>query len=137
MVMTTDTIVPMTLNLPAGIVERIQQVAQRRRQSAESVVEELLNLSLSPSPDVFVSAWESLVEERRHLSVDELRRMMSATLTESDQKRPSRLLALNRERKLSSEEDAEIDALLYRNQEVAMERAAAIYLLQKAKAKRR
>ncbi len=123
----------LTVEVSERTFQRLQESARRRHQPAGRIVEELLDLSLSSAVTEPEAAWWDLVEKYKDESTPALRDKLQMSLAEAEQRRLAELLAVNRKRDLTADETDELDQLQQRMMEVASERAAATYLLQRTK----
>lgn len=124
-----------TLHLPSDVLEMAERAAETQGRPLDSVVAELLADSLAEDQSRD-EQWRALLVEMSGLSTEELRNRMHETLQPIEQERLSDLLQLNRERTLTPEEDAEIERLIERVEQVSTVRTAAIWTLQQRAARK-
>jgi hypothetical protein len=106
-----NTLQEITLHLPADVYARLLHTAAYRRQSPEAVASEVLELTL---PDAVAQADMQLnreIERLRPLGEEQIQASTKAHLSSANQQRLSELMEQNRERKLTTEEKAEIEVL--------------------------
>jgi hypothetical protein len=121
----------LTVEISERTFEKIQALARRRQKPADWVVGEILDLSLSSGVPNQEAEWRKVVHAHQGDSPAALRELLRTSLTASEQARMEKLLESNRSGGLTDEESVELDRLQDRMMDVASERAAAIYLLQR------
>jgi hypothetical protein len=107
-----------TLELPEEVYQRAQRVAQATRRPLEEVVIEWIR------PPVQVQ-----LPELDHLSNDELLQVARAALPPEHAHRLQDLLAVQRQRSLSADEQREAVALVEQEDLVTLRKAKALFLL--------
>lgn len=127
--MAAQTLKELTLQLPAELVEQIQETAAERQQSVDKVVTDLLGDTLPSRGRRIALPLRPLVEHLENLPDSELHRKANAWFPDADQNRLTNLLAERHERSLTEAEEQEIEALLDKVQMIAMESAGAKWVL--------
>jgi predicted transcriptional regulator len=127
--MATATTQAITLHLPQDLVERVRQAAQERRETPDEIVAEALRFSLQPVRQEALRRLKHQVDQQGAQPEAQIRTYLEARLTAAEQKRLSWLLERNRDEGLTAEEQAELQGLFDRIEEVATEKAAAMWLL--------
>jgi hypothetical protein len=117
-----------TLHLPEDVIEMLRRAARERRETPDAIVAEALRFSLQPVRQEALRRLKGHIQQQA-LSKPEVRAHLVASFTDEEQERLSQLLERNRTEALSTEEQAELQALFDRIEAVATEKAAAIWLL--------
>jgi hypothetical protein len=119
----------MTVRVSDNMAKRIDREAKRLRQSPAEVASRMLDRIAEV--ETLDAENEVLLSRMSILSTEELRNRRDAGLTESEQDRLADLLQLNREERLSAQDEAELEDFLDRVRDLSVERAAALLLLRK------
>ena len=127
----SDSTHEITLRLSQALIERLESAAESQHLPVAQVVSEALDITLPPAK-IRVQA-----EQRLQAAIENLSRQTAAQwqahtkveMTKEEKRQAARLLSASKTRELSAEETAAMQALLERNEAVATERAAALWLL--------
>jgi hypothetical protein len=117
------------LRLPKDLVARLNETAVHQQHSVESVVSEILNLSLPPLQFTEDKEFAERIRDLSKLKLKQLQDSTKAGMEPEDEARGRELLALNKQRILTDAERAELDQLQSKGDAVAVTRAAAFWLL--------
>ncbi len=119
-------LLPIQLNLPADLYERIQEAAIRSDQPVESVLVESLTLLFGlPSVD-----WDHLTATLETLPDAQLWALVYRELTWGAGGRLRDLTTRGKQRPLSNEEQAELDGLIDEADRIMLLRSHALLVLQ-------
>lgn len=125
----------MQITIPESLSTRLRQLAARRQQPVESIIEDRLFTSLDDELDNLPT--EELAELRalHHLSDDALRVIAAEQMTSVNQARMGQLMAKNSKGGLSQEEQETLNALVARGDQLMLRKAeAAAILMQRGSA---
>ena len=118
-----------TLHLPLDVAEMLLRAASERKESPDEIVAELLRFSSSVIRQEAFARLKSGIRKQQHKPKPEIKKSLSVTLASSEQHRLTELLELNRTVELNLQEREEMQRLFDRIEEVATEKASAIWLL--------
>lgn len=133
--MAVDTTQDITLKLPTELAQRIQLAATQSHRSADSVVTEILDISLPRLRKRLPGSPEEVVAKLSGSSKDELEKIAQRWFPEDKSKRIQELTELSGEQTLSETQEAELEDLLDQVVINAMESGAAKLLLKQTKTK--
>ena len=119
----------MQITIPESLSTRLRQLAARRQQPVESIIEDRLFTSLDDELDDLPT--EELAELRalHHLSDDALRVIAAEQMTSVNQARMGQLMAKNSKGGLSQEEKETLTALVERGDQLMLRKAEAAAIL--------
>ena len=118
-----------TLHLPLDVAEMLLRVASERKESPDEIVAELLRFSSSSLRQEAFAQLKSGIRKQQNKPKPEIKKSLAVTLASSEQHRLTELLELNNAVGLNSQERQEMQRLFDRIEEVATEKASAIWLL--------
>src|SRR4051812_39395849 len=101
----------LVLQLPANVIEMIQNTAAERQETAEQIVAEAVQVALQPEYQEALKRLSQQVRKQERQSEAEKRAHLGSTLTSKEQKRLSQLLERNRSDGLSENEQVELQRL--------------------------
>ena len=118
-----------TLHLPLDVAEMLLRAASERKESPDEIVAELLRFSSSVIRREAFARLKSGIRKQQDKLKPEIKKSLSVTLASSEQYRLTELLEFNRTVELNLQEREEMQRLFDRIEEVATEKASAIWLL--------
>ena len=133
--MATDMTQDILLKLPKELAQRIERAAAESHRSLDSVVTEILDISLPRLRKRLPISPEELEAKFRDTPTSELQKMTQRWFPEDKTRRIQELTELSGEQTLSETQEAELEDLLDQVTINAAEGAAARWLLKRTKTK--
>lgn len=119
----------MQITLPDELTEQLQQLATLRHQPVEQLVMERLQQLLDVNWGQLPSAEQAELDALSYLSDDALQAIADEQLPGQVQERMATLMGHNSNGKLTTEEHAELTALVERGDQLMLRKAEAALLL--------
>ncbi len=118
-----------TIHLPDGLYRRLERLASLTQQPLEGLIVKTLSSSLPPLPDDLAPAFRDALLALEALNDDELRQVADATMPEASYEGLAALRDERCERRLTSDEQAELDRLSQDADTLVLRKAYAAVLL--------
>ena len=119
----------MQITIPEKFSARLRQLAARRRQPVESIIEDRLFTSLDDELDDLPTGEQAELRALHHLSDDALRAIAAEQMTAVNQALIGQLMAKNSKGELSREEQEKLAALVDRGDQLMLRKAEAAAIL--------
>lgn len=125
----------MQITIPENISSRLRQLAARRRQPVETIVEDRLFTALDDELDNLPTNEQAELRALHHLSNDALRVIAAEQMTTVNQALMGQLMTQNSQGNLNQEEQETLSALVDRGDQLMLRKAeAAVILVQRGAA---
>jgi hypothetical protein len=119
----------MQITIPENLSARLRQLAARRRQPVETILEDRLFTSLDDELDNVPTNEQAELRALHHLSNDALRVIAAEQMTAVNQALMGQLMARNSQGKLNQEEQEMLTALVDRGDQLMLRKAEAAAIL--------
>lgn len=119
----------MQITIPENLSTRLRQLAARRRQPVESIIEDRLFTSLDDELDNLPTDEQAELRALHHLSDDALRAIAAEQMTSVNQAQMEQLMTRNSKGGLSREEQKMLAALVERGDKLMLRKAEAAAIL--------
>jgi len=119
----------MQITIPENLSSRLRQLAARRRQPVESIIEDRLFTSLDDELDNLPSDEQAELRALHHLSNDALRAIAAEQMTSVNQALMGQLMAKNSKGELNQEEQETLAELVERGDRLMVRKAEAAAIL--------
>lgn len=119
----------MQITIPENLSARLRQLAARRRQPVETIIEDRLFTSLDDELDDLPTDEQAELRALHHLSDDALRAIAAEQMTSTNQALMGQLMAKNSKGGLSQEEQETLKALVERGDQLMLRKAEAAAIL--------
>ncbi len=125
----------MQITIPENLSTRLRQLAARRRQPVETIIEDRLFTALDDELDNLPTGEQAELRALHHLSDDALRAIAAEQMTSVNQALMGQLMDKNSKGKLSQKEQETLAALVERGDQLMLRKAeAAVILVQRGAA---
>jgi hypothetical protein len=119
----------MQITIPENLSTRLRQLAARRRQPVETILEDRLFTSLDDELDNVPTTEQAELRALHHLSNDALRVIAAEQMTAVNQALMGQLMAGNSRGELNQEEQETLSALVDRGDQLMLRKAEAAAIL--------
>jgi hypothetical protein len=119
----------MQIIIPENLSTRLRQLAARRRQPVETIIEDRLFTSLDDELDNLPTGEQAELRALHHLSNDALRVIAAEQMTAVNQALMGQLMARNSKGELSPDEQERLVALVDRGDQLMLRKAEAAAIL--------
>ena len=119
----------MQITIPENLSTRLRQLAARRRQPVETIIEDRLFTSLDDELDNLPTGEQAELRALHHLSNDALRVIAAEQMSAVNQALMGQLMARNSKGELSSDEQEKLVALVDRGDQLMLRKAEAAAIL--------
>ena len=119
----------MQITIPENLSTRLRQLAARRRQPVETIIEDRLFTSLDDELDNVPTTEQAELRALHHLSNDALRVIAAEQMTAVNQALMGQLMAGNSRGELNQEEQETLSALVDRGDQLMLRKAEAAAIL--------
>ena len=119
----------MQITIPENLSTRLRQLAARRRQPVETIIEDRLFTALDDELDNLPTGEQAELRALHHLSDDALRAIAAEQMTSVNQAQMGQLMAKNSKGELSTEEQETLTALVERGDQLMLRKAEAAAIL--------
>ena len=119
----------MQITIPENLSSRLRQLAARRRQPVETIIEDRLFTSLDDELDNVPTTEQAELRALHHLSNDALRVIAAEQMTAVNQALMGQLMAGNSRGELNQEEQETLSALVDRGDQLMLRKAEAAAIL--------
>ncbi|MBE2221653.1 MAG: hypothetical protein IAF02_08945 [Anaerolineae bacterium] len=119
----------MQITIPENISSRLRQLAARRRQPVETIIEDRLFTALDDELDNLPTNEQAELRALHHLSDDALRVIAAEQMSSVNQAQMGQLMTQNSQGKLTQEEQETLTALVERGDQLMLRKAEAAAIL--------
>ncbi|MCZ7672856.1 MAG: hypothetical protein M5U34_39905 [Chloroflexi bacterium] len=119
----------MQITIPENISSRLRQLAARRRQPVETIIEDRLFTALDDELDNLPTNEQAELRALHHLSDDALRVIAAEQMSSVNQAQMGQLMTKNSQGELSQEEQDILTALVERGDQLMLRKAEAAAIL--------
>jgi hypothetical protein len=119
----------MQITIPEKLSSRLRQLAARRRQPVETIIEDRLFTSLDDELDNLPTNEQAELRALHHLSDDALRVIAAEQMLSVNQAQMGQLMTKNSQGELSQEERNILTALVERGDQLMLRKAEAAAIL--------
>lgn len=127
--MTTVTTQEYTCHLPLDVVAMLQRAVTLRQLPPDALIAEALRFTLQPLRQEALQRLQHQIQTQQTQSVAARQRHVTAHLPDQAQQRLAYLLERNRAEEITAQEREELQQLFDQIEAVAVEKAAALWLL--------
>jgi hypothetical protein len=119
----------MQIQIPENLSSRLRQLAARRREPVEKIVEDRLFTALDDELDNLPTAEQAELRALHHLSDDALHAIAAEQMSSENQERMAQLMADQSKGTLTNEARADLIILVERGEKLMLRKAEAAAIL--------